>query len=273
MALSGVTLPYLSGSYGHDLAPNQLSGKGPGYVDPMLIYGQLLQAREFGYRAIRIWLCEGAEGILLSHGAIGGLHPVLIESIAIVQEGARLAGLKVYWTLLDAHSCERTDDPVTRAILIDLSYASRFADLVAVPLSRYLDPELTLAIEIVNEPEALMISGAPSSETDSYWQRCGSAIRMIGEAIRSEQPEMLLSAGSDQETLLSLWGSNPRLDAVDVHCKGNRLLPSRIRVMSELKINSSEAASMPLIGGCLAGAATDNDRSDYSAIFRWRLGE
>src|ERR1700732_3855418 len=101
--LSGVSLPYFFGKYGHDLAPNSLIGLGPHSVDPREIYRPLLKAHELGYQAVRIWLCEGAEGILISDGIISGVSPVLVESIAIIQECASLGGLRLYWTLLDGH--------------------------------------------------------------------------------------------------------------------------------------------------------------------------
>ena len=119
MPLPGVSLPYFFGKYGHDLAPNPLSGRGPRHVDPTKIYSPLLRAHELGYRAVRIWLCEGAEGILVNRGVITGMHPVLVESIAIIQEAAALSGLRLYWTLLDGHSWERTQDVVSCAILTE----------------------------------------------------------------------------------------------------------------------------------------------------------
>src|SRR5579871_5914899 len=178
-SLFGVSVPWFFGNYGYDLAPNPLSGLGPRYVDPMELYRPLLQARELGYRAARIWLCESAEGILMSDGAITGLHPVLVESVATIQEAAALCGLRLYWTLLDAHSWERTRDQVTSTILTEMDQTARFAEQVAAPLARFLDPRLTIAIEVVNEPEALITRSASLGDEDAQWQSYSKAINTI----------------------------------------------------------------------------------------------
>jgi hypothetical protein len=243
----------------------------PRDIDPMTIYQSLVKARESGYRALRIWLCEGAEGILLDDGAISGLHPFLVESVAIIQEAASLGGLKLYWTLLDAHSSERTDDPVSRAILKEQDATSRFAELVAAPLAKRLDPRLTLAVEVVNQPEALITSNTSAAEEFAQWQSCGAAINTIGTAIRSEQTGALVTAGSTRRSLWKLWRSAPGLDAIDVHATGSLPLPSRSEIVRELALSPPWAESIPLIGGCLTSAPFPTRHSDYSAIFRWRL--
>jgi hypothetical protein len=236
----------------------------------MLVYGQLLEARNLGYRAVRIWLCEGAEGILMDDEEISGLHPVLIESVAIIQEAAALSGLRLYWTLLDAHSCARTGERVTRAILTEPNQTARFADLVAAPLSGHLDRHLTLAVEVVNEPESLLPPDHGEPEQLAQWLRCSAAIKTIGDAIRSEQSGTLISSGSDLESLSKLWSSGPGLDLIDVHVKGDSPLRSRQELISQLAISEAQARSIPLIGGCFKGSSSHN-HADYDAIFRWRL--
>lgn len=269
--LFGVSVPWFFGNYGYDLAPNPLSGLGPRYVDPMELYRPVLQARELGYRAVRIWLCESAEGILMSDGAITGLHPVLIESVATIQEAVALCGLRVYWTLLDAHSWKRTRDQVTGAILTTPDETASFAEKVVAPLVRFLDPRLTVAIEVVNEPEALTSPGGSSADETAQWQNYGLAIKTIAAAIRAERPEALVTAGTDWRSLGRLWELASGLDAVDIHVKGIASLPSRAEILNLLRIPSSQASSIPMIAGCLDGNSTVTDDSAYSAIFQWRL--
>ena len=128
-------MPYFFDAYGYDLAPNAVSGTGPREIDPMRIYAPLVRAREMGFLAVRIWLCESAEGILMDGGIVSGVHPVLVESIAIIQECASLCGLKLYWTLLDAHSWKRNRDHISKGILTVHDEAARFAERVAAPLA------------------------------------------------------------------------------------------------------------------------------------------
>ncbi len=266
MPLPGVSLPYFFGNYGHDLAPNPLSGRGPRHIDPTKIYNPLLRAHELGYRAVRIWLCEGAEGILVNRGVITGTHPVLVESIAIIQESAALCGLRLYWTLLDGHSWERTQDTVSRAILTEAEQTSRFAELVAAPLASRFDARLTMGVEVVNEPEALMMT-----EGRELRHHSGLAIKTIADAIRSARPGTMVTAGADRATLSMLWSAAPALDAIDIHVKANQPLPSRAEIAEELHLSTTDSESIPLIGGYRGDLASHPHRGDYNAIFQWRL--
>ena len=262
--LPGVSLPYFFGKYAHDLAPNPLSGAGPHHVDPIQIYAPMLRAHEFGYRAMRIWLCEGAEGILINRDVITGVHPVIVESIAVIQESAAMSGLRIYWTLLDGHSARRINDVVTGAILTEPAHTARFAELVAAPLAARLHPDVTLGIEVVNEPEALMAN-------DDGWRKGAKAIKAIADAIRSARAGTLVTSGMDRARLPLLWKNAPGLDAIDVHAKGRPGLPSRADLARELTLSSEQAKSLPLIGGYRGESANQPHREDYAAMFHWRF--
>jgi len=209
----------------------------------------------------------------MNDGIISGLNPVLVESIAIIQECASLAGLRLYWTLLDGHSYKRTHDLLSRAMLTEPNQTARFAELVAAPLTRRLDPRLTIAIEVVNEPEALMASEAIANRDLAVWHGYGVAIRTIADAIRSERPGTLVTSGADRQILSKLWANTSGLDAIDVHIKAGMPLPSRADIMNELAIPAREADSIPLIAGCRGNPAVTANRDDYRAIFQWRLEE
>ena len=273
--IHGINLPYFFEDYGHDLAPNVVLAMGPRKVDPMRIYAALLAARERGFRAVRVWLCENAEGILMDAGVISGAHPVLVESVAIIQECASLSGLRLYWTLLDGHSCRRTGDQVSKAILTMHDETGRFAERVAAPLVRRLDSGLTLAVEVVNEPEALSTDGSSSGSSTADWQALGVAIRTIADAVRAEHGRTLVTAGSHQAALTALWGNAPGLTAIDVHQDAEMQLPSRAEVMALMPADTVRDDSMPLLSGSCSATATQTDGAldDYSALFFWRLTE
>ena len=269
--LSGVNLPYFFDAYGHDLSPNVLSGTDASNLDPMPIYRPLLAAHEMGFQAVRIWLCEGGEGILMNAGVISGVHPVLVESVGIIQECASLCGLRLYWTLLDGHARSRNDDTISREILSGGEHTERFAGQVAAPLVRRLDPRLTLAIEIVNEPEALIPGNETASDGCSEkWQAVGGAIRTIGDAVRSEHQATIVTAGSRRAALASLWRASPGLDAIDIHAEADSPLPSRAELTASLAIEAPQAASLPLISGCSFTRA-ESTPDGYGAVFFWRL--
>jgi hypothetical protein len=273
--IHGINLPYFFDAYGHDLAPNAVIAMGPGEIDPMRIYAALLAARERGFRAVRVWLCEAAEGILMDAGVISGAHPVLVESVAIIQECASLCGLRLYWTLLDGRSWQRSGDPVSKAILTIRDEAGRFAERVAAPLMRRFDASLTLAVEVVNEPEALSGEGGPTGSSAPVWQALGVAIRTIADAVRAEHGATLVTAGSHRAALMALWQNAPGLTAIDVHQDAAMQLPSRAEVMAAMPAGAVRDDAMPLLSGsCDATAAqTEVALEDYSAVFLWRLTE
>ena len=138
MPLYGVNLPWLHGSYGHDLAPNE---RHPGWgwaFDAHPFEPPLDEARELGFSAVRLWLCESGEGIETdAAGAICGLHPALLENLARLDEAAAERGLALYPCLLDANSIEREGDALSRQILIDADQRARFAEHVVAKVARW----------------------------------------------------------------------------------------------------------------------------------------
>ena len=263
-ALRGVNFPCFFNAYGHDLAPNAVLGRRPDRFHPMQIYRPLLKARALGFEAVHLPLCEGGEGILLDDGAIRGVHPVLVESIAIIQECASLSGLRLYWTLLDGHSMERCGDTLTRAILDGQDATARFAEHVAAAIVRRLDPKLTLAIEVVKAPEALVANYGES--LDRGWDSMRSAIGTIADAIRSERAATIVTAGVSMSALAALWQGVSCLDAIDVHIADDvARLPSRTEVIGAMANAASAASALPLIAG--AASITQLSDPNYSAVF------
>jgi hypothetical protein len=266
--LIGIHLPYFFGAYGHDLAPNLRLGTGPEEVDPRLIHRALLTAHEAGFQAVHLWLCEAGEGVVTEADSITGVHPVLIESVAIIQECASLCGLRLYWTLLDGHSRQRSGDTLCSEILNLSDRTAQFAERVAGPLVRRFDPHLTVAVEVANEPAALVAEhpdGRDGSRVE--WQSLGRAIETIADAIRAEHSATLVTAGSQLAALPLLWRSARGLTAIDVHVEPDSELPSRAEVSAALP--APLADSIPLISGCVGetAATTEVARQDYRAVF------
>jgi hypothetical protein len=304
--LFGVNVPYLGGEYGHDLAENPRFPTWPCRFDPMLAYGPLIEARRLGFRAVRMWLCENAEGIRVDDsGAVVGTSERLLESVKVIQEGAHLHGLYLYWTLLDGNAWPREGDPITRSILSDADQAARFAEKVVAPLAAVFDPELTIGVDVVNEPESSTAEcvdaargGPPPSPLPRAgggaahagvepveWESIGRAIRLAGEAARAER-ELLVTSGTMHAFLPQLWRAGAGMNAVDVHVyHPNGGLPSREDLATYVSDDALLDPALPLIGGelgipkdpepeapnalcnCLHNAA----RLGYTAAFLWQL--
>jgi hypothetical protein len=281
----GVNVPYLSGDYGHDLAENGRFPTWPCRFSPQRAYRPLIEARRLGLSAVRMWLCENAEGIRVDEaGRVTGVSERLLESIEIVQEAARMHGLYMYWNLLDGNAWPREHDPITRSILADADQAARFAEHVVAPIARALDPKLTIALDVVNEPEtstADCMEGAPDPVA---WEAIGRAIRIAGEAARAEHDGLWITSGTMHVFLPKLWASEAKLSAIDVHVyHPDGGLPSREDLARY--VGDPSVADVPLIGGelgipkdpgplsptSLCNYLHNAQRLGYAAAFLWQL--
>ncbi len=286
-ALRGVNVCYLRGDYGHDLAPNPRLPDWPVSFDALDSYQPLIEARELGFEAVRLWLCENAEGILVEDGEVRGVHEDLLGAVSVVQEAAHLHGLKLYLTLLDGNAWPREKDPITRSILADAAQAERFAERVVEPLVARLEPSLLLALEIVNEPEtatAECMTASGSTLEPVEWSAIGRAIAICGDAARAQE-DILISAGTTHVFLPSLWRSEPALDLIDVHVyHPTGGLPSREHLAEYVGDERLLDPSLPLIAGeagipkepgvdehALCNFVYNADELGYDAVFLWQL--
>ncbi len=205
---------------------------------------------------------------------------------ASIQEGARLNGLYLYWTLLDGNAWPREGDSITRSILADADQAARFAEKVVAPLARVFDPDRTLGVDVVNEPESSTAEciDDPSVEPVA-WEDVGRAIRLAGEAARAER-SLLVTAGTGHVFLPRLWSAGAELDAVDIHVyHENGGLPSREDLADYVGDARLLDPALPLIGGelgipkdpgpaepaALANCVYNASRAGYAAAFLWQL--
>jgi hypothetical protein len=284
--LFGINLPWFDGAYGHDLAPNEQRPTWPADFRALRAYRPLVEAQALGFEAVRVWLCENGEGIVTEGGRPARPHPRLLEGIDILQECARLLGIRVYWTLLDGNAWRREGDALTHSILADPEAAARFADAVAAPIARRLAPDVTFGLEVVNEPEALSPSCVKPRTEGVPWEILARSIHRIGDGIRAAQPGTMVTAGTLHPYLGDLLGPEPGVDAVDVHAyHPSAGLPSRedlARVSGDRRIVEG---SIPLIAGecgipddappaalpALKNYVYNAERNGYDAAFLWRL--
>lgn len=282
-ALIGVNAPYLRGEYGHDLAPNGRFPDWPVDSDPMHAYRVLAEAAWLGFGAIRVWLCENGEGIV---GDLETVHPDLLESIRVIQEGAALNGVRVYWTVLDGNAVVREGDPITRAVLADAEARKRFVSNVLVPIADTLDPAVTFALEVINEPETATPECFEAAEKRApgakpvAWDDVGATLRACHEAVDAH----VLTAGTTHVFLDRLWKTEPSLKAIDVHVyHANGGLPSKQDLASY--VGDDALLELPLIGGecgipkdpgateplSLCNYVHNADSLGYAAAFLWQL--
>lgn len=288
MALVGVNAPYLHGDYGHDLAPNPRYPDWPVRFSPLAAYRPIVEAAELGLGAVRLWLCENGEGIVAENGIPVGVRPELVEAVKIVQEAAALSGVRIYWSLLDGNAVAREGDPLTRAILAEDDARAAFAEHVVAPLSRVFDPAVTLALEIVNEPETATHECMRDSDevqegvAPVAWEAIGATLRASAAAVASER-NLLVTAGTMHVFLPHLWRVDPGLSAIDVHVyleQGG--LPPRAHLARDVGDGALLDPALPLFAGeagipktgehhALLHYATNAEPCGYDAVFLWQL--
>lgn len=283
----GVNVPYLRGEYGHDLAENGRFPTWPCRFDPTHAYRPLIEARRIGFSAVRMWLCENAEGIEVDDaGRVVGVRERLLESVKIIQEAARLHGLSLYFCLLDGNAWPRESDTITRSILAERDQAARFAEHVVAKIAATLDPATTLALEIVNEPESSTAAciGDPAVEPIE-WEDIGRAIGLARAAAHAEL-RVPITSGTTKAFLPKLWRSGAELDAIDVHVyHEDGGIPSREDLARDAGDGAILDPSLPIIGGelgipkdpgpreptSLANYLHNASRLGYAAAFLWQL--
>lgn len=283
----GVNLPWLFGSYGHDLAPNEHHPSWGSAFDGGRLEQPFRDARALGFDAVRIWICEHAEGLVTRGGVIEGVHPLLLERLARVQDAAARHELALYPTLLDANSWKREGDFVTHAIVADPDATARFAERVALPIVRVLDPAQTLALEVLNEPEVMTRECAASVDEPSVgWDVIGRAIATIGDAVRAERPGLRVTSGTMHVFVPHLLSSGARVDAIDVHMyHEDGALPPPAHLAEYAGEPGIATGGIPLFAGeCglpdeapadaqgrIAHYVHNAARYGYEACFLWRL--
>jgi len=278
--IAGVNLPTILGAYNHDLAPNERYPDWGCAFSPLWIFRYLAICREQGFSAVRIWLCEDGEGIVTDDGGRPvGVMPELMEAILIAQEGARLLGLRLYWTLLDGNAWQRNGDELTGQIFDDETVARLFAERIGAPIARILDPYLTYGLEIVNEPESL--SDEVLGESGLGWGSIEASLRIIREVLHRAQPGVRITAGT-QSAFLSRFVPSAKdapVDAIDLHVyhpEGG--LPSRADLDVDIEDLPLWAGECGLSHRGIAGRSDylahylhNGEKLDYRAIFLWKL--
>jgi hypothetical protein len=282
--LFGANVPYLYGDYGHDLAPNPRFPEWPARFDPLTAYRPLIEAKGLGLDAVRTWLLENAEGIVVDGGGrVTGVHPRLLDGIRVLSEAAHLHGLLLYFGLLDGNSWPREGDSITRSILADADQAARFAEHVAAKIAAVLDPRVTLGLEVVNEPESSTGDCIESPDVAPIpWASIGRCITLVKQAVAAER-DVWVTAGTLHVFLPALLGSGAELTAIDVHIyhpEGG--LPSRADLIAYAG-DHPLLREGPLVGGELGIPKESGDpaslcnyvhnarRLGYDAAFLWKL--
>jgi hypothetical protein len=175
---------------------------------------------------------------------------------------------------------------MTHAILTDDETGARFAERVAAPLVAAMDPEVTFAVEVVNEPEALSTSCVEPKSEGVPWAVLAGGVRRIGRAVRAARPGTSVTTGTLYDYLPDLWRHEPELDAVDLHAyRLDGGLPSREDLAAYMGDRRVIDGALPLFAGecgvpdesppdaqpALKRFLYNAQTQGYDAVFLWRL--
>lgn len=279
--LAGVNLPVVRGAYNHDLAPNERYSDWGCDFTALQAFRYLAVCKELGFGAVRIWLCEDGEGVRTDRrGRVTSVMPELLDAVRIIQEGAGLLGLRLYWTLLDGNSWHRNGDRLMGRIAADRSEALRFAEVAGAPIAEALRSDTTFAVEVINEPESL--SAEVLGSEGLAWESIVESIRTIRSVLHQVIPGVPITAGSQAVFLPGLLAdldADAPVDAVDLHVyHPNGGLPAR----ADLPVDIGD---LPLWAGeCGLSDRGEPGRTDYllhylynapalgyEAAFIWKL--
>ncbi len=277
MPLYGINLPWLCGAYGHDLAENPAHPGWPVDATARDVRVAMQRARRLGFSAVRVWLCERGEGVLVDARGPVGVAPRLLAAVRTIYEEAARADLVVYPCLLDGNAWVRDGDALLERLARDADCRMRFSEYVAAPLARALDPARTLALEPMNEPEQMTAEGAGARGV--AWATMAHLFSAVRDAARAEHPGLRISASAQHGILPALSRAMPFLDLLDLHryCDDGSLPP-----LGDLGVPADRAV---IAGECgTASEPRDVDAEDtisnyvwnaarwgYQACFLWKL--
>jgi hypothetical protein len=210
--------------------------------------------------------------------------PELIDAVEAVQDGARLLGLRLAWSLLDGNAWRRNGDALTGLVAADRGEALRFAERVAAPIAGALDPELTFALEVFNEPESL--SAEVHGEAGLPWETIVASIKAVRSVLHQAIPGVPVTCGTQAVFLPGLLaGVGPGreeeapVDAVDLHVyHPDGGLPARADLpvdIGRLPLWAGECGlshrGAPGESGYLTHYLYNARALGYRAVFLWKL--
>lgn len=284
----GVNIPWWGKSYGHDLGRNQ---RYPGWpvwyrgTDVSCFLGWL---KCCGVSHVRIWLFENGEGLIYDEsGGVTGIDSVFQENVRDLVTHLQVAGMSVYWVLLDGNSAFRNNDRITHSILACPAMAASFVANGLTPIWTDIAP-VVWAMDICNEPEALVTGSSGNwTNTGVSWANVAQSMRVIRDGLKALAPRIAVSVGSGWHECKNLRsGVYSRLqldlDFYDFHAQREDAYVSgragdsvdRLVVLGELGVGGdpSKAVSREdwsCVQKMLAQKLQTALAGDYQAIFLW----
>jgi hypothetical protein len=265
----GVNLPWFGGAYGHDLGRNMAYPDWPVWYDPAKVDDLLELLRSFGIRLVRIWLFEEGEGI--------GGDDLFLRNLRDLVERFKAAGIRIYWTLLDANAARGKRDRITARILMDADAARQFCSEALAVVAPVIS-EVAWGVDLCNEPEAVC---------GRRWRKVEPSLSALREGVSELMPGVKLSIGSAQ--LKYPERLNLDLDFYDFHiyapvsealvCPPRLALsPLKPAVLGEIGCVIPEAdrgseQAWRQSQACLAESIGRLSGLGYEAVFLWYLND
>eukprot|EP01125_Pyxidicula_operculata_P001123 TRINITY_DN1105_c0_g1_i1.p1 TRINITY_DN1105_c0_g1~~TRINITY_DN1105_c0_g1_i1.p1 ORF type:complete len:352 (-),score=84.63 TRINITY_DN1105_c0_g1_i1:210-1265(-) len=221
--LSGVNLPWINGAYGHDLGPNPLQPNATLYYNGSMVGAIFRDIKRVGWNAVRFYLCEGGEGILLDENQyVTGLHPTFLKNLDDFVARAQQVDLLLYLTFSDSFIDPETRSYKFRSPIIDPIQQDNYLRNVINPIAaRYKGNKNILAFEVIDEIERDVAGLEGNYETfGAEWDQARNFISRCVNAIKIGDQTRLVSSSSGLHSFENILGgkfTGIGLDFYDYH--------------------------------------------------------
>jgi hypothetical protein len=210
----GINLPWFDGQYGHDLGPDPTHPQWKVWYNPPRVTRYFEDIHKIGFRVVRIWLMERAQGWVVDQdGIITGLDAVFLQNLDDLVKRAGDENLKLYLCLTTTWLGVNYPSPVK-----DQRQQTAYLEKAVKPIARrFKGNNVVFAFDIFNEIESEVRDKKTAQVSLAEAQ---SFIRKNVQAIKAEDPRRLVSAGSgwgDWKNVKDGHYRNMGLDFYDIH--------------------------------------------------------
>lgn len=188
----GVNLPWFDGAYGHDLGPEPQHPDYRVWYKGPAVTGYFRDIRDIGFRVVRVWLMERAEGWKVDRdGIVTGLDETFLRNLDDLVRRAEAENLKLYLCLTTGFGGLKYPGPIN-----DARQQRAYIENAVKPLARRLKGSgAVFAFDIINEIES-DLRDAVGPDKKVTIRQAREFIRANVRAIKAEDSDRLVSAGS-----------------------------------------------------------------------------
>jgi hypothetical protein len=251
----GINLPWFDGEFGHDLGPEPQHPEWNVWYNGSKVSGYFADINKIGFRVVRIWLMERAEGLKVDdNGIITDLDDTFLQNLDDLVRRAKDEKLRLYLCLTSGWGEVKYPSPIR-----DERQQKAYLEKAVRPIAKRLKGNSTVfAFDIINEIESELRDDARHKVTTVQAQ---AFIRQNVQAIKAEDPKRLVSAGSGYhgwKMVQDGYYKNLGLDFYDIHVYSDDGYLPDVR-----ELNSDKPV---IVGECGQATKKDDDELQQKVV-------